>query len=411
MKHLDIAKRVGKSREYVSNTLRLLRLPPYMLDALVAKKITEGHTRPLLMLADRPEEQETLFKEITLKKMTVREAERGARSIAKDKARKHDLPPELASLEKDLMDKLGTRVRIEKKEKGGKVHIDFFSEEDIRNLLAIISGGTLQSGVAFTPENQNFAAPQNQDMQPSPANQSAEVAHSKSLRNDTDTSAAPISDTADQQYTVPEPEVSAPTAPLGTTPEKMRETLKKMSEESQINLSEQNAPRKNNQEQASAVENVNDNIVNNTPKGIDDLDLSEPEKELEALLQEVQQLTEEEEMTDVEESTYDDAHFNPFAINDEIDAGSPQTQSTNAKESITPPEPQLSSTAPADLHTQAITETAQQGSLEQALKEVRQELETATNQHSTNTPPTQNNSHQYQQNQDDDLYSISNFTI
>jgi ParB family chromosome partitioning protein len=95
LKHAEIGKKVGKSREYVSNTLRLLMLPAHILDALSEGKITEGHARPLMMLVDRPEEQETLFKEIMFKKMNVRDAESIARRIAFEKARKQ-MDPEVA---------------------------------------------------------------------------------------------------------------------------------------------------------------------------------------------------------------------------------------------------------------------------------------------------------------------------
>ncbi|MCC7469982.1 MAG: ParB/RepB/Spo0J family partition protein, partial [Bacteroidetes bacterium] len=66
--HTQIGQKVGKSREYVSNSLRLLAMPQELLDALSAGKINEGHTRPLLMLSTRPEEQMTLFKEIVYRK-------------------------------------------------------------------------------------------------------------------------------------------------------------------------------------------------------------------------------------------------------------------------------------------------------------------------------------------------------
>ncbi|MES2214273.1 MAG: ParB/RepB/Spo0J family partition protein [Patescibacteria group bacterium] len=125
-KHAEIGKKVGKSREYVSNTLRLLMLPEHMLQALSDGKITEGHTRPLMMLTDRKEEQETLFKEIMFKKLNVREAESIARHIAIERARKL-IDPELIEMEDRFKETLGTRVRIEKKEKGGRVTIDFFS--------------------------------------------------------------------------------------------------------------------------------------------------------------------------------------------------------------------------------------------------------------------------------------------
>lgn len=137
-KHQAIAAKVGKSREYVSNSIRILALPDHMLEALSQNKINEGHTRPLLMLGDRPEEQETLYKEIMYKKLNVREAEMIARKIAFEKARKKErlVDPEIIEMEEILKDSLGTRVQIEKKISGGQVHIDFYSNDD---LLAFIN--------------------------------------------------------------------------------------------------------------------------------------------------------------------------------------------------------------------------------------------------------------------------------
>ena len=137
-KHIEIGRKVGKSREYVSNTLRILSLPAYIIDALSEGKITEGHSRPLMMLVDRPEEQETLFKEIIFKKLNVREAESIARHIAVERARKL-IDQELIDIEDSFKEKLGTRVRIEKKgEEQGRVTIDFFNKDDLRALLEMI---------------------------------------------------------------------------------------------------------------------------------------------------------------------------------------------------------------------------------------------------------------------------------
>jgi ParB family transcriptional regulator, chromosome partitioning protein len=138
--HTQIGAKVGKSREYVSNTLRLLALPQEILDALSAGKISEGHTRPILMLADRPEEQTVLFKEIVFKKMTVRDAEKAARKIAFDRIRKKEyMPdPEIAEMEEKLQESLGTRVHIERKENGGYITIDFFTNDDLRTILGLI---------------------------------------------------------------------------------------------------------------------------------------------------------------------------------------------------------------------------------------------------------------------------------
>jgi ParB family chromosome partitioning protein len=135
--HAQIGAKVGKSREYVSNTLRLLALPQEILDALSQGKISEGHTRPILMLTDRPEEQMVLFKEIMFKKMTVRDAEKAARKIAFDRVRKKEYlqNPEIAEMEEKLQESLGTRVHIEKKENGGYITIDFFTDDDLHTIL------------------------------------------------------------------------------------------------------------------------------------------------------------------------------------------------------------------------------------------------------------------------------------
>ncbi|MFA7285418.1 MAG: ParB/RepB/Spo0J family partition protein [Candidatus Paceibacterota bacterium] len=146
--HAEVAKKMGRSREYVSNSLRILSLPEEVLNALSEGKISEGHTRPILMLADHPEEQLVLFKEIVYKKITVREAERLARKIAYDRVRKKEFmpDPEITELEEEFQEKLGTRVHIDRKDLGGQIKIDFFSTEDLRSILDLIN----KSGVAIS---------------------------------------------------------------------------------------------------------------------------------------------------------------------------------------------------------------------------------------------------------------------
>lgn len=146
--HADIGKKVGRSREYVSNSIRLLGLPDDIQSALIADKISEGHARSLLMLRDKPQEQQTLFKEVIYKQMTVRDTEKVARKVAKDKVRKRtpDIDPEILELEKELSDSFGTRVHIEQKpkDKGGKIVIDFFSKEDLETIRNIINSSTVK---------------------------------------------------------------------------------------------------------------------------------------------------------------------------------------------------------------------------------------------------------------------------
>jgi ParB family transcriptional regulator, chromosome partitioning protein len=139
-KHNEIAKKIGRSREYVSNTIRMLALPEEILNALSEKKISEGHAKPLLMLADRPQEQMVLFREIMIKRMSVRDAEKISRKIAFDKVRKKDrmFDPDIVEMEEEVATVLGTRVAIESKEVGGKIQIDFSDDEDLRRILSVL---------------------------------------------------------------------------------------------------------------------------------------------------------------------------------------------------------------------------------------------------------------------------------
>lgn len=153
--HAEIAKKMGRSREYVSNTLRILSLSEEILQGLAEGRITEGHTRPLLMLVDHPEEQLVLFKEIVYKKITVREAEKLARKIAYDRVRKKEFmpDPEIIELEEEFQEKLGTRVHIERKDLGGQIKIDFFSNEDLRTILDLIQKGGIEKRPDAMMEN------------------------------------------------------------------------------------------------------------------------------------------------------------------------------------------------------------------------------------------------------------------
>jgi ParB family chromosome partitioning protein len=141
LSHSQVARKVGRSREYVSNTIRLLGLPDYMLSSLRVADISEGHARTLLMLKDRPEEQDVVYREILLKKLSVREVERIVRKIASDKVRKKSwagTDSALIEIEREFTDTLGTRVQISKTDFGGKLTIDYFSDEDLQKLLSIV---------------------------------------------------------------------------------------------------------------------------------------------------------------------------------------------------------------------------------------------------------------------------------
>lgn len=144
LSHGQVAQKVGRSREYVSNSIRLLQLPEDILNALRRNDISDGHARTLLMLNDRPQEQNVVFREILLKKLSVREVERISRKIAADKVRKKDWQnsdPELIEIEKQFTETFGTRVQILKTDYGGKLTIDYFAAEDLRKLLDMVHKG------------------------------------------------------------------------------------------------------------------------------------------------------------------------------------------------------------------------------------------------------------------------------
>jgi len=157
LSHAEIGAKIGRSREFVSNSIRLLALPEAIQQAVVGKELTEGHARALLMLSDRPEERDTLFREIVLKKTSVRVTEQLVRRIATDKIRKHDKTPEIMNIEKSLTETLGTRVLIENRPNGGRVLIEFFSPEDLSHIVAALAAEQGQKTV--DTEEVNVEAP------------------------------------------------------------------------------------------------------------------------------------------------------------------------------------------------------------------------------------------------------------
>jgi len=142
LKHHEIALQMGKSREYVSNTIRLLALPIEMQTALINGEITEGHCRPLLMLINNEEKRGELFREILEKKISVRKAEKFSHDIVKGPL--EEIPPvqimedpELKDIEEKLISGLGLNalVKVEKEGDKRKVHIEFLSNQELENFL------------------------------------------------------------------------------------------------------------------------------------------------------------------------------------------------------------------------------------------------------------------------------------
>jgi len=145
----QIAKKVGKDRSTVANTLRLLKLPTEAQDALTRGSITAGHARALLMLLN-PSDQQLLLRRVVESGISVREAEDMAASLNKGKrgamktgragtaaaARK---VPELHEIEQKLIEKLGTKVEVRGTTAKGRIEISYFSPEDLERLLETLA--------------------------------------------------------------------------------------------------------------------------------------------------------------------------------------------------------------------------------------------------------------------------------
>ncbi|MEP7162315.1 MAG: ParB/RepB/Spo0J family partition protein [Candidatus Moraniibacteriota bacterium] len=133
----EVAKKMGKSRPSVANTLRLLTLPVEIQRAIMDGRISEGHAKALLSI-ENPEKQRALFDLILKDELTVRETEGKAREVSvRGHTRKTtEATPELSAKEEWLTEQLGTKVKIQPKGKGGKILIEYYSSEELNTLLS-----------------------------------------------------------------------------------------------------------------------------------------------------------------------------------------------------------------------------------------------------------------------------------
>ncbi|WP_298008817.1 MULTISPECIES: ParB/RepB/Spo0J family partition protein [Anaerolinea] len=137
LRHEDIAIRVGKSREAVSNTLRLLNLSEEAKKALQNGEISEGHARALLGLHTETA-QNTVLKVIREQGLTVRQTEELVRKMSGErplKQHKRGPSPEIQEYEEQLRTRFGTKVSIRHGQKGGSIVIYYYSEEEFDHLL------------------------------------------------------------------------------------------------------------------------------------------------------------------------------------------------------------------------------------------------------------------------------------
>jgi len=137
LSHEQIAARVGKNRVTVTNTLRLLRLPDAVKNALIECRISEGHARALLALST-PEAQTAALRTVLAQELNVRQTEELVRKLSGEKPARKPKPaivPEVAEIEERLRSSLGTKVTLRSGRKGGTLTIHYYSDEELDALL------------------------------------------------------------------------------------------------------------------------------------------------------------------------------------------------------------------------------------------------------------------------------------
>jgi ParB family chromosome partitioning protein len=145
----EVARRVGKDRSTVANSLRLLKLPEPMLEALDRGEITAGHARAILSLLN-PADQQVLFERVTDRGLSVRDAEmqaqelrsghRGSQSAksAPQRRPRRSLDPSLEAVRQQLIDGLGTKVDIRGTTMRGRIEITYYSGDDLERVLGLL---------------------------------------------------------------------------------------------------------------------------------------------------------------------------------------------------------------------------------------------------------------------------------
>lgn len=136
----EVAEKVGKKRTTVANLLRLLDLPSEIQQALRDKKITAGHAKVILS-AEAASDRLRLFKKIIGSDLTVRQLEGEVKQVrVKTHFRNVEKDLEIQEKEDLLRRALGTKVAIKKQGQSGQIYIDFYSAEELNNLVQKIAG-------------------------------------------------------------------------------------------------------------------------------------------------------------------------------------------------------------------------------------------------------------------------------
>jgi ParB family chromosome partitioning protein len=140
LKQEELAKAVGKSRSYISNSIRLLNLDERIIGYIYEGKLTGGHGKALLAIKNHEDQLEAANRIIELG-MNVREAEEKAK-VSKRRSKRNKKAKELfmIELEEKLMGALGTKVTLNHGRKSGRIEIEYYDDDDLERLIDLIVG-------------------------------------------------------------------------------------------------------------------------------------------------------------------------------------------------------------------------------------------------------------------------------
>lgn len=138
-----VSEAVGKSRSYIANITRLLKLDKRIIELISSSKISSGHGRTLLALEDKDMQYE-VAKRIIENSLNVRDTERLVKNMGSKKKKKkqkkdNTQDPVIRDLEESLRKVLGTKVQIVNGRKKGKIEIEYYSDDDLQRILDLLS--------------------------------------------------------------------------------------------------------------------------------------------------------------------------------------------------------------------------------------------------------------------------------
>lgn len=136
----QVSRSVGKSRPYITNSMRLLKLPEYIRESIADGRISAGHGRTLIAASDE-DMRKSIWEKMIKEGLSVREAEKlaaGSPGAKKRKPASKRKNPDVARVEEDLKDIFGTKVRINAAGKKGKIEIEYYSGDELNRLIELL---------------------------------------------------------------------------------------------------------------------------------------------------------------------------------------------------------------------------------------------------------------------------------